>query len=130
MEEHNKQHKYDLEERLIRFAVDVTEIVECLPETKTCNHLGGQLIRSSTSPALNYGEAQGAESRKDFSHKMAIILKEIRESRNNLKILMMKKVVADHEAIGKAFDEAEQLSRIMRKSIQTAEENLKKVKSN
>jgi len=48
--------KFDLEERLINFAVSIIEIVETLPERKSANHLGGQLLRSGTSPALNYGE--------------------------------------------------------------------------
>jgi four helix bundle protein len=73
------QRKYDLEERLLQFAVRVTTIVESLPDTKVCNHLGGQLLRSGTSPALNYGEAQAAESKRDFIHKLGIILIE----RNN-----------------------------------------------
>jgi len=53
---------YDLEERLITFGLAIMRIVDILPDTKVCNHVGGQLLRSGTSPALNYGEAQ-AENR-------------------------------------------------------------------
>ena len=66
--EHNK--KYDLEERLLEFTDRILTIVETLPETKICNHLGGQLLRSGTSPALNYGEGQASESLNDFIQKL------------------------------------------------------------
>ncbi len=79
--------KYDLEERLIDFVLLIDEIIENLPPTKLANHLSGQMVRSGTSPALNYGEAQSAESQKDFIHKMQIILKELRETRIILKII-------------------------------------------
>jgi four helix bundle protein len=61
--------RYDLESRLVAFAVLIIEIVEALPTTRAANHLAGQLVQSGTSPALNYGEVQSAESRKDFIHK-------------------------------------------------------------
>jgi len=65
----------DLEERLIDFAVSAIEMAESLPPTTAGKHLGGQLIRSSSSMALNYAEAQGAESRKDFKHKVKVVQK-------------------------------------------------------
>src|SRR6188472_3502068 len=77
----------NLEDRLIEFAVVIVQIVNRLPETIARKHLGGQLIRSETSPALNYGEAQSAETRKDFIHKLKVVLKELRESHINLKII-------------------------------------------
>jgi four helix bundle protein len=79
--------QYDLEERLINFSVMIIEIVNDIPNTKAGNHLAGQLVRSGTSVSLNYGEAQSAESRKDFIHKMKIILKELRETLVCLKII-------------------------------------------
>ena len=78
--------KFDLEDRLIDFAVVIINFVETLPNRKAANHLGGQLLRSGTSPTLNYGEARSAESRNDFIHKMKICLKELRESYNCLRI--------------------------------------------
>lgn len=68
-------NKYDLEERLIDFSVLIIEIVNEIPNSKAGNHLSGQLVRSGTSVSLNYGEAQSAESKKDFIHKMKVILK-------------------------------------------------------
>ena len=79
--------KFDLEERLIDFAVLIIEISESLNNTRAGNHISGQLVRSGTSPALHYGEAQSAESRNDFVHKLKILLKELRESLVALKII-------------------------------------------
>ena len=67
---------FDLEDRLIDFAVQIIYLAESLPKTKVGKHIAGQLIRCGTSPAPNYGEAQSAESRSDFIHKMKISLKE------------------------------------------------------
>ena len=75
------KRKYDLEGRLIDFAVRIIRTAESLPKTKVGKHVAGQLIRCGTSAAPNYGEAQSAESRSDFIHKMKISLKELRETR-------------------------------------------------
>ncbi len=72
---------FDLEERLIDFAVRIIRTTESLPKTKVGNHIAGQLIRCGTSPAPNYGEVQSAESRSDFIHKMKVCLKELCETR-------------------------------------------------
>ncbi|MBW2125944.1 MAG: four helix bundle protein [Deltaproteobacteria bacterium] len=73
MSKENKQ--FDLEDRLIDFAVRVIRTAESLPKTKVGRHIAGQLVRCGTSPAANYGEAQSAESRSDFIHKIKICLK-------------------------------------------------------
>jgi len=70
------KRQFDLEECLIDFAVRIIRAAESLPKTRVGNHIAGQLIRCGTSPAPNYGEAQSAESRSDFIHKMKISLKE------------------------------------------------------
>ena len=69
-----EKRDFDLEDRLIDFAVRIIRTAESLPKTKVGNHIAGQLIRSGTSPAPNYGEAQSAESRSDFIHKMKVAL--------------------------------------------------------
>ena len=74
----------DLENRLIDFSIKVVNLIKSLPEDRITNHLTRQLLRLATSPALNYGEAQGDESKKDFVHKLGIVLKELRESLNCL----------------------------------------------
>jgi len=114
--------KYDLEDRLIDFAVAISKITEQLPESRIGNYLAGQLVRSGCSPALNYGEAQAAESRADFIHKMKIILKELRESLVSLK-LIEKRDLYDIPTIERAKDECNQLVSIFFKSIETAKKN-------
>ena len=78
---------FELETRLIEFASRVIDMAEKLPKTFAAKHIGSQIIRSATSPALNYGEAQGAESKEDFVHKMKICLKELRETMICLKLI-------------------------------------------
>ncbi len=81
-----------LEERLIEFAVSIIAVVETLPNSKAGNHIASQLIRSGTSPAPNYGEAQSAESRRDFVHKLKSVLKKLRETQIWLRIIERKKL--------------------------------------
>ena len=64
--------KYDLEVRLLEFAASIVRLVEQMPKTRAATHIGGQLLRSGTSPLLNHGEAQAAESKNDFIHKLKI----------------------------------------------------------
>jgi four helix bundle protein len=65
---------YDLEERLLEYSVRIIKIVEQLPNTRAGNHVAGQLLRSGTSAHPNHGEAQAAESPKDFIHMLRISL--------------------------------------------------------
>jgi four helix bundle protein len=112
--------KFDLEERLIEFAVTILTVSESLPDTRACNHLNGQLIRSGTAPALNYAEARGAESNNDFIHKTSVVLKEIRETWVCLRIISLKKYKCDEQLLATALDESSQLKAIFGKSINTA----------
>lgn len=114
--------KYDLETRLIQFAGIVIDLAETLPPTFAGNHLASQLIRSGTSPALNYAEAQSAESRNDFIHKMKIALKELRETYCSLKIIQLKKWVIEGKLVS-VIDENNQLISIFVKCIETAQRN-------
>ncbi|MBI5858035.1 MAG: four helix bundle protein [Sphingobacteriales bacterium] len=118
----NKNTKFDLEDRLVDFACMCLEVCELLPNTKAGQNLENQLSKSGTAPALIYGEAQAAESRPDFLHKMKLVLKEIRESRVNLKIIKRKPVVV-HEKVEIAFNESNELMAIFLKSIETAKNN-------
>jgi len=117
-----KQYKFDLEDRLVDFACMCLEVCDLLPGTKAGQNLEYQLSKSSTASALVYGEAQAAESRADFIHKMKVVLKEIRESRVNLKIIKRKPVVIN-DKVDKAFNEANELMAIFLKSIETAKQN-------
>jgi len=117
--------KYDLEDRLIRFACICLSICELLPHSKTGQNLEYQLCRSCTAPALIYGEAQAAESKADFIHKMKLILKEIRETRINLRIIIEKPIIKN-DIIEKARNECNELMAIFLKSIETAKLNQNK----
>jgi len=118
----NKQNKFDLEDRLVDFACMCLEVCDLLPSTKTGQNLEYQLSKSSTASALVYGEAQAAESRADFIHKMKVVLKEIRESRVNLKIIKRKPVIVN-DKVDKAFSEANELMAIFLKGVETAKQN-------
>ena len=78
---------FDLEDRLVEFSCKIIELVEALPNSRAGNYIAGQLIRCGLAPALLYGEAQSAESRMDFVHKMKIVLKELKETRVCIKVI-------------------------------------------
>ncbi len=123
MAKERDQRKYDLQERLIGFAVRILNLVEALPDSRTGNHVSGQLIRSGTSPAPNYGEAQSAESRKDFIHKMKISLKELRETQVWLLIILRKPLIDPLDELTLLIKEADELISIFVSCIKTAKEN-------
>lgn len=77
----------DLDERLLDFAAGIVGLVEALPRTMTCRHVGNQLLRSGTSVGAHYQEAQAAESKEDLVHKLQVALKELRESCYWLRLL-------------------------------------------
>ena len=118
-------NQQDLENRLIDFAVIIIDIVGLLPSTLAGKHLAGQLVRSGTSPALNYGEARSGESTRDFLHKMKICLKELRESLINLKIMKGANLISDLELLEKLSKENNELISIFVVSIKTASSKLK-----
>ncbi|MCX5637978.1 MAG: four helix bundle protein [Planctomycetota bacterium] len=118
-----KNKKYDIEDRLINFSVSIINIVEKLPNTRTGNHIANQLVRCGTSPALNYGEAQSAESRQDFIHKIKICLKELRETKIWLKVIQRKNLIKNNEEVETLLRERDELISIFVVSIKTAEKN-------
>jgi len=119
--EKDKAGIYDLSERLIEFAVRIIELVERLPRTLAGRHVGGELLRCGTSPAPNHAEAQGAESRKDFVHKMSIALKELRETEVWLKITQRKMAKGIEKELEWLLNESDELVKIFVSSIRTAE---------
>ena len=123
-----KQQTYDLEERLLEYSVNIIKIVEQLPKTRTGNHVAGQLLRSGTSAYPNHGEAQAAESPKDFIHKLRISLKELRETQRWLKLIQRVPLVKDSKRITEIIKETDELIRIFVASIKTAEK--KKLRKN
>ncbi|RME03687.1 MAG: four helix bundle protein [Bacteroidetes bacterium] len=109
----------ELEKRLIHYASRIIGIVEELPDGIAAKHLGGQLVRSGTSPALNYGEVRGAESTKDFVHKMRICLKELRETHVCLQIIQDRNWFADGK-LDSILAETNELISIFVASLKTA----------
>ena len=118
----------ELENRLINFSSRIIKLVSALPNEPVGKHLGGQLLRSGTSPALNYGEARGAESTADFIHKKKVCLKELRESHNNIRIIQQQNWFSEGrlESIIKENDE---LISIFVASVKTAETKRNKKKN-
>ena len=124
----NSVKRYDLEDRLIEFAIKIIELVEELPKNRAGNHIAGQLIRCGTSPALNYGEVQSSESQKDFVHKMKVILKELRETNICIKIIKRKPLIKQPQKLDKIIKECNELISIFVSSIRTAQKPKGKVK--
>jgi four helix bundle protein len=118
-----KERRYDLQERFIDYAVEIVGISEQLPETKAGRHICDQILRSGTSPAPNYGEAQSAESTADFIHKLKIALKELRETDIWLKIIIKTRLIQDLEKTNSVLKETDELISILFKSIDTAKKN-------
>ena len=109
----------DLSERLLEFAARIGKAVDALPGTRLGRHIAGQLIRCGTAPAPKYEEGRAAESRADFVHKLSIALKELRESRYWLRLIVRAELLSERKMSG-VLDEATQLCRILGKSIATA----------
>jgi four helix bundle protein len=108
-----------LEQRLIEFAVTIIRIAEQLPSNPAAKHIQGQMIRSGTAPAMIYAEAQSAESRADFVHKMKRGLKELRETAVDLIMIQKMQWLAEAETTA-ALKEADQLISIFVASVKTA----------
>ena len=118
-----QKREYDLEERLVNYTCRMIDVVEALPSSRAGIYISGQLIRCCHSPTFNYGEAQGAESNRDFIHKMRVILKELKECRVALKIIRKKEMIKPIQKLNNVYTETEELIAIFSKSIITAQKN-------
>ena len=114
----------ELEERLIDFSVRIVKLSSRLPKTPAGRHIAGQILRSGTSPAPNYGEARGAESRNDFVHKLRIVLKELNETSIWLRVIERSKLIRN-ELLADIIAENTELCRIFTASLKTARNNVK-----
>jgi len=112
----------ELEERLIDFAVRVIKLSANLPKTSAGKHIAGQILRSGTSPAPNYGEARGAESHADFVHKLGIVLKELNETSIWLRVIDRSELLKK-ELLAGIIEENRELCRIFTASVTTARAN-------
>ncbi len=119
----NGATEFDLEERLLNFAATIIRLSDSLPRSPASSHIADQLIRSGTSPMAHHGEAQSAESRKDFIHKMSIALKELRETHRWLKLIHRVPLIKDLDRLQPILQETEELIRIFSASLTTARRN-------
>ena len=123
------ERKYDIEERCIVFGAAIVTYTEKMSRSFAGLHLGRQLLRSGTAAALHYGEVQGAESPRDFIHKMGVAVKELRESKNNMRVQvkagMMDPTIPECAWL---LNECSELIAIFTVSIATAKRNEEKRK--
>ncbi|HNS18762.1 MAG TPA: four helix bundle protein [Bacteroidales bacterium] len=110
----------ELEKRLVLYAISIAKICADLKPCYLSTHLSGQILRSSSSAALNYGEAQAAESKRDFIHKISLVLKELRETDINLQLLDGTDLIGDYTKLPGVLDESRQLISIFYRMVQTA----------
>ena len=115
-----KEREFDLHKRMIDYAVRIIKLSESLPETKAGKHISSQMLRSGTSPAPNYGEAQSAESKADFVHKLKVALKELRETETWLKIIQKANMINPGSKLTPLLQETDELVAILFASIETA----------
>ena len=112
--------KKELENRLVRFSVSIIGLTKGMDGSFESQHLGKQIIRSGTATALLYGEAQGAPTKKDFIHKISLVLRELRETHINLKIIDDTHLFNNQEEMKRILDENNQLISIFVKTYQTS----------
>jgi four helix bundle protein len=120
--------RQELDERLLDYGARVIKLIEALPRTLVGRRIGDQLLRSATSVGANYEEAQGAESKGDFVHKLQIALKEMRESHYWLRLLVKARILPP-ERLTDLLDEATQLRAMLSKAVATAKGKEKGTKS-
>ena len=114
--------KYDLEERTAKFGEDTIDFIKTLPSSIITRQLTLQLIRSATSVGANYCEADSAETRKDFTHKLGLCKKEAKETRHWLR--MLARLLPDKkDEIRKLWVEADELQRIFISIVRKTKEN-------
>ena len=108
-----------LERRLIGFAAAIVSLSSRLPRTPQGRHICGQILRSGTAAAANYGEASGAESRADFIHKLKVVFKELNETTIWLEVIVASSLLSPENVVAIVAENRE-LCRIIAASIKTA----------
>ena len=121
--ESSQRQADELEDRLIDFAVRIVKLSASLPRTPAGKHIAGQIMRSGTSPAPNYGEARGAESLADFIHKLRIVLKELNETSIWLRVIERSQLVKK-ELLAELTGENRELCKIFTVSLKTARKRI------
>jgi len=116
--------KHQLEQRLINLTLEIDNVCKTLNKSYLLQHLTTQIIRSSSSSALNYGEAQAAESKKDFVHKVSLVLKELRETKVCLKLIAASVHAEKIKSFDICLNECDQLIAIFYKTIKSTQRNM------
>ncbi|MBL0126190.1 MAG: four helix bundle protein [Flavobacteriales bacterium] len=117
------EKKYeDLEQRLERFAITGVKVTEKMPSIPAGRYYADQLLRASGSAALNYAESQGGASHRDFSNKLKIVFKELRESHMALRIIQGANLHSEPSWLLTVVNEAKELVAILAASVRTAEQ--------
>ena len=112
----------ELEERLTNFAVRIIKLSASLPKAVAGKHIAGQILRSGTSAAPNYGESRGAESHADFVHKLGVVLKELNETCIWLRMIERSELLKP-ELLRQIIAENRELRRVLTSSLKTARAN-------
>ncbi len=115
----------NLSERLLEYAARTIRLVDALPKTLVGRQIAGQLLRSASSVGANYEEAQGAESREDFIHKLQVALKELRESNYWLRLILKSRMIPP-QRLSQILDESTQLRAMLSKAVATAKGKAKR----
>src|SRR3989475_4697150 len=123
-DEPSRSRADELEERLVDFAVRIVKLSSCLPKTPAGKHIAGQILRSGTSPAPDYGEARGAESHANFVHKVRIVLEELNETSNWLRVIERSHIIKP-ELLTDIIRENNEMCRIFTASLATARKGKK-----
>ncbi len=116
--------RIELENRLVELTLNINTICRSVHSSYLAGHITSQIIRSSSSAALNYGEAQAAESKKDFAHKISIVLKELRETKVSLKLLRNSVKDDMQKTFSQCQSECDQLIAIFHKTVITTKAKL------
>jgi four helix bundle protein len=110
--------RFDIQERTFEFAVRVVKLVNRLPRTVAGVEIGRQIVRAATSVGSNVEEADAAESKRDFIHKMSIAHKETRETRYWLRVIGA--ALLDDEEVRALIQESDELVRILYTIVENA----------
>ena len=125
MSNDKKDKIYDLEERTAKFGEDIIEFAKKVPKNVITIPLISQLIKAGTSVGSNYCEADCAESRKDFEHKLGIAKKEAKETKHWLRMIA-KAVSGLKDDARKLWKESNELQRIFISIVKKSRSNKNK----
>ena len=115
-------NKFDLEERTVKFGEDIVKFCKILPKNTVTIPIISQLIKSGTSVGANYCEADDAESRKYFKHKIGICKKESREAKHWLRMVAV--ACEEHKEEARIYwKEAKELNLIFNAIINSTNKN-------